>query len=123
MPIYSIHYTQGLLTASHKFTLAQSLTQLHCSLTQVSPSTVKVLFFEMQREDIYSAGEPATYWARVTAQVRKGRGDVIIQKLMEGVNAAVQDVVTGRIETVEVQIQVVEIEDWKTVMTNGSMNP
>ena len=98
--------------------MAEGLTSLHVNVTGVEPQAVKVMFFELATHNIFIGGERPHEYVRMVAQIREGRTETQRTDLLEGMHKIISAVVPSG----EIQVQIQEIDDTKTVMTNGVLN-
>ena len=98
--------------------MAKGLTTLHVKVTGAKPQEVKVMFFDLDRDSLFIGGERVKEYVRVIAQIRQGRTEAQKLELLEGMNRIMRAAVSKG----EIQVQILEIDDTKTVMTNGVMN-
>ena len=98
--------------------MADRFTALHVVVTGADAETVKVMFIELDADSIFIAGQRTGDYVRAVAQIRQGRTEVqkndILWRMYEILRLVVHE---GDIQT-----QIVEIDDTKTVMTNGVLN-
>ncbi len=94
------------------------MTDLHVTITAVPANAVKVMFIKLDVDSIFIGGERTEDYARVVAQIRQGRTEVQKNAILHGMYEILRLV----IDSGEIQTQVVEIDDAKTVMTNGVLN-
>ncbi len=118
MPVYTVfHY--GHLSSGDRRHVAEQLTSLHADVTGADPQAVKVMFFEFDTGNIFVGGEkPHEYYVRIVGQIRHGRTQAQRTDLFEGMNKIMRTIMPDG----EIQVQIQEIDDTKTVMTNGVMN-
>jgi phenylpyruvate tautomerase PptA (4-oxalocrotonate tautomerase family) len=117
MPVYTIYHRSNIARDARKAT-AESLTSIHCELTGAQPDTVKVMFLELDIPDLFIGGKTVRDYVRVIGQIREGRADEVMKQIMQRTYATLRAVVP----TGEIQVQLIEIDDTKTVMTNGALN-
>jgi phenylpyruvate tautomerase PptA (4-oxalocrotonate tautomerase family) len=117
MPVYTIFH-RSYISSGNRRNIAEELTKLHTNVTGAEPQAVKVMFFELDTHNIFIGGESAHKYVRVVGQIRQGRTEAQKTDLLEGMHKIMRAVVPKG----EIQVQIQEIDDTKTVMTNGVMN-
>ena len=117
MPVYTVFHL-SFVPPDKKDDLAIGLTDLHCHVTEASRESVKVMFIELDRDSFFSGGEKTEDYARAVAQIRSGRTDEQKTSILRGM----YEILRAAVELGDIQTQIVEIEDTKTVMTNGVLN-
>ena len=91
MPLYICNAKKGVLDQNAKTSIAQAITDIHCSVTGAPPSFVHAVFFEeaeqfpLEDKDIFVRGT-----------IRKGRSDKQKLEISERVREAL--VVHGNVE-------------------------
>ena len=121
MPVYTV-YHRSIIEVAAKAEIASGLTSLHSTVTAAQRKSVKVFFIALGRDSYFSGGEPAEEYVRVVAQIRQGRSQDQRMRLMRGMYELVHSVVGSSDGAVEIQTQILEIDDTKTVLTNGVLN-
>ena len=117
MPVYTI-YHRSCIPSETRISVAERLTLLHSSVTGAGPELVKVMFVDLDSDSIFIGGaRPATY-IRAFAQIREGRTTIQKSEILYGM----YEILRSAMPSGEIQTQTVEIDDTKTVMTNGKMN-
>ena len=115
--MYTIFH-RSLITSNDREELALKLTDLHSRITEAPRESVKVMFIELDRDSFFSGGERTENYVRAVGQIRSGRTEEQKMSILRGMYETLHAVVkTGQIQT-----QIVEIDDSKTVMTNGVLN-
>ena len=94
------------------------MTKIHCELTEAPPNAVKVMFLELGIPDLFIGGKTVRDYVRLIGQIREGRSDEVKNQILQRAYATLRAVVPNG----EIQVQLVEIDDTKTVMTNGVLN-
>ena len=59
---------------------------------------------------------------RAVAQIRRGRSEDAKQSLLRGMYELIKEAFAMKTEAQEIQTQIIEIDDERTVMTNGILN-
>ena len=117
MPVYTVFH-RSLITSNEKEELALKLTDLHSRITEASRESIKVMFIELDHDSFFSGGERTQDYVRAVGQVRCGRTEEQKMSILRGMYEVLRSVVgVGQIQT-----QIVEIDDSKTVLTNGALN-
>lgn len=119
MPLYTVLHRSCIPKESRK-ALAGDLTLLHISVTSTEASTgaVKVIFIDLDSESLFVGGDQVDAYVRVIGQIRFGRTEEQKLALLSGMHDIMKPVADG----CEIQAQITEIDDTKTVMTNGLLN-
>lgn len=117
MPVYTVYHNDSISESRRKW-VAKELTRLHTDVTGAEPKAVKVMFFELGYVNFYVGGEHTGRYVRVVGQIRQGRTDTQKTDILEGMHKIMKEVLPKG----EIQVQIQEIDDTKTVMTNGVMN-
>lgn len=121
MPVYTI-YHRPLLQGKPRVDLAKDLSKLHCSVTGAKIESVKVIFHQLDSYTFFSGGEDKHDYVCVVAQIRRGRSEELKLFLLRGMYELIKDAFAMKIEAQEIQTQIIEIDDERTVMTNGVLN-
>ncbi len=130
MPIYTVYHShiegrlgtlKEALATKERERIAAALTNLHTEVTGAPQESVKVFFLPLEALDYFSGGTLAYGYVRVIAQIRQGISDEQKMRLLKGMYETVKAAKSaGKLK--EIQTQIVEIDDMKTVMTNGVLN-
>ena len=133
MPIYTI-YHRPLIQGKSREELAIGLTDLHANVTGASRDDVKIIFAPLDAYSFFKGGKPTQSYVRVVAQIRIGRTEEQKMQILSGMYKLVKaafDQKPPRFvsswsgqkhEEFIAETQIVEIDDTKTVMTNGVLN-
>jgi len=81
MPNYHCIIQDRLVPPAIRAQLANSITDIHCSLTGAPRHFVHVLFWPLLPENAFSGGQPAEF-AIVKAQIRRGRSKEVKEKML-----------------------------------------
>lgn len=119
MPLYTVLHRSCIPKEARK-ALAEDLTRLHTSVTSTEafPGAVKVMFIDLDSDSLFVGGDKVDAYVRVIGQIRRGRTEEQKLALLSGMYQIMEAAVHG----CEIQTQITEIDDTKTVMTNGSLN-
>lgn len=117
MPVYTV-YHRSYISASNREKVARGLTELHTSVTGAESQVVKVMFLELDSDNIFVGGERVNEYVRAVGQIRQGRTHAQKHEILEGMYSILREIIPAG----EVQTQILEIDDTKTVMTDGVMN-
>ena len=120
MPVYTIYHR-----TSDDFNpklVATRLTNLHSSVTGAPRDAVKVIFLRLDEDSFFSGGKSKQDYVRVVGQIRQGRSEEQKLRILKGMHDVVEQCFALTAAEKEVQTQIVEIDDTKTVMTNGVLN-
>ena len=117
MPVYTVFH-RSCIPIEHREWVADRLTALHVSITGAEPDAVKVMFIEFDADSIFIGGKQTTEYVRAVGQIRQGRTEDQKKAILYGMYEILRLIVHDG----EIQTQIVEIDDSKTVMTNGVLN-
>ena len=120
MPVYTVYHRTAISNRT-KEELAVTFTDLHAQVTGAAGNLVKVIFHELDEYSFFSGGRRVQDYIRVIAQIRIGRTESQKRQLLNGMSTIVHTIPGNKVDR-EIQTQLVEIDDTKTVMTNGVLN-
>ena len=119
MPVYTI-YTRPVISTSSRGRLATGLTDLHCKITGAPRNAVKVMFIQI--DSFFSGGTKSGDYVRILGQIRRGRTEEQKLTILRGMYELVHEALGKQADRTEIQSQIAEIDDTKSVMTNGRLN-
>ena len=117
MPVYTVFHRSSI-PGDKKQALAKSLTDLHSRVTETPEEAVKVMSVGLDVDSFFSGGKRIEDYVRLVGQIRRGRTEEEKWEILRGMYVILQ-VSLGK---GEIQTQIIEIDDTKTVMTNGVLN-